>query len=702
MRMDPNYEAEEMETNMESMFEHVNQMCNTDMPRDFLASMTRHFLREDGEKFTTFQKFQTEACLLLEQRRQHWRKRKAKSASQFLSMFYLIEKEVVESQDDVAQSLFVEAFHSREAYVESVMEEFDEIDKIEKKMATGNTIKVPGFVYDEDDDKSEDSIISSNEEFDYDNCVLEISEIIEDLNQVDKSKYVKIFEKDGEASVGIYNTRIKALAKRKSALLSPFPLNVKGYPKQVKSGTKTFTKLTSTSSVGAANTSAGYCMIMSIKYLSLEARSRMLTILERDDLLDEPGSIDDTLSDEGDLLLSQDFPNMYQSQTSETLLHCTICELMCRSRADFEKHMALHPTCDICKKQLDNNTHLQKHIKECHQRQETNCNTCGKQIPVNEVDKHKKEHEMFESFKKSLDKTNKKPKTTKTTTTTKTAQTTKNPKTMNCYLVFVDEMRPAMKENNPTLTPVQITKKISEEWHKLSVEDKEEYKKRAAEHNNENVEQDSACPKCEEKFKNQADVITHLLLAHVDNRHQEAGSLDSSSGAQSRIFKCSICGKMLLSKERLEDHKRKEHSPSVVNTTMEVGAEVSTTVVNISDDGIEHDEGADLTTLNEINNVEVIHSEGAEENIADLSNTDTENFGKTLVWVKLASIFWPARMIGKVDGELSEIELFDGLHTKKTVEHIKLKPFEKLKKIPVKRSKYWKEFYALALLVLEN
>ena len=48
MRLDPEYEEEEMETNMESMFEHVNQMINTDMPRDYLASMSRHFIRENG------------------------------------------------------------------------------------------------------------------------------------------------------------------------------------------------------------------------------------------------------------------------------------------------------------------------------------------------------------------------------------------------------------------------------------------------------------------------------------------------------------------------------------------------------------------------------------------------------------------------------------------------------------------------------
>ena len=51
MRSDPSYESEEMETNLESMFDHVNEMGNTDMPRDFLASLTKYFFKENGEKF---------------------------------------------------------------------------------------------------------------------------------------------------------------------------------------------------------------------------------------------------------------------------------------------------------------------------------------------------------------------------------------------------------------------------------------------------------------------------------------------------------------------------------------------------------------------------------------------------------------------------------------------------------------------------
>ena len=517
--MDPNYEAEEMETNMENLFEHVNQMSNTEMPRDFLASMTRHFLRGPGEKYTTFQKYQTEACLLLEQRRPHWRKRKTNSASQFLSMFYLIEQDVIESNDDVVKSLFVEGFNSREAYVESLMEEFDETDRIEKMMSTGNALKVPGFIYDDDDTTTEAE--ESTTEFDINNCMLEVADIIEDLGPVDKSKYVKVFEKDGEASVGIHNSRIKALANRKSGLLSPFPQSVKFYPKQVKSGTKTFTKLTATSSVGASNTSAGYCMMINVVHLSSEVKSRILAVLGRDDLFDEALAQDETNEDsEGDLIQSQDFPNMFQSQTSETLLHCTLCEFMCRSKVEFEEHIAVHPSCSLCKKQLENNSQLEEHMKDNHYQEHRKCEKCGKEIALNEFEKHEKDHEMFEGFKKTLDKTAKSSKAKQKPQT----KDKKKPKAINCYNVFAEERRSSLKASNPSLTPVEITRKISEEWKKLSEEEKKVFKERAAGINRERLDDNSEraadirlddieetvevnpegsvdCPKCEVKVQ---------------------------------------------------------------------------------------------------------------------------------------------------------------------------------------------------------
>ena len=63
---------------------------------------------------------------------------------------------------------------------------------------------------------------------------------------------------------------------------------------------------------------------------------------------------EDSVEDEN-LVQSQDFPNMFQSQTAETLLHCTLCEFMCRSKSDFENHVAIHPVCCVCKLRVENN-----------------------------------------------------------------------------------------------------------------------------------------------------------------------------------------------------------------------------------------------------------------------------------------------------------------------------------------------------------
>ena len=52
-------------------------------------------------------------------------------------------------------------------------------------------------------------------------------------------------------------------------------------------------------------------------------------------------------------------------------------------------------------------------------------------------------------------------------------------------------------------------------------------------------------------------------------------------------------------------------------------------------------------------------------------------------------MFWPAKLLPKVDEDLSEIELFDEPKTNKIVEHVKVKPFNRLEK----RSKYWREAY---------
>ena len=662
--MDPEYEAEEMETNLESMFEHVNQMSNTDMPRDFLASLSKYFFRESGEKFTAFQKFHTEACLLLEQRRPHWRKRKGKSASQFVSLFYLLENEVMKSGDQVAMRLFVEAFNSREAYIESVMEEFDETDKLENIMSSGPEIRVPGFVYDDNGD-IETVENADNHEFDYNNCILEVCDIIENLDDINITKYVKLFEKDNDASVAIHIARIKALAKRNSKNLTPFP-PVKSYPTQVKSSTKTFTKLTSSESVGASNTSAGYCMLINVKHMSEEAKIRILDVLGREDLFGEAHDEEHGGSglEDDDLLPSQDFPNLFQSQTSETLLHCTLCEYLSRSKVEFEEHAGSHPKCKICRKQVQTESLLNTHMELNHPKTDVSCNKCSKAFPNGvELGHHLKEHEMFSSYQKALERNTKATPKPKSKAAPKVA---KKKKVMNCYLIFIDEHRAKAKEDNPTLTPNAITKLLSEAWNKLTKEEQKEYKVKAAQMNAEDAE-DFPCPKCGDKCVSNSDLIKHLMTQHIDAASSvtqasssNSSDLNSVGDNQSRIHKCNICGKMYFNMDKLNEHKATTHNTQENPTQEEEPMEGD--AVEVTDDGN-------------------INAE--------------EELGTRLVWVKLANQPWPAKLISN-EGEVSEVELFDEEGTRKMIEHIKLKPFSRLNKIP-RRSNLWKAAYTRAL-----
>ena len=79
-------------------------------------------------------------------------------------------------------------------------------------------------------------------------------------------------------------------------------------------------------------------MLINVKHMSEEAKIRILDVLGREDLFGEAHDEEHGGSglEDDDLLPSQDFPNLFQSQTSETLLHCTLCEYLSRSKVDFE------------------------------------------------------------------------------------------------------------------------------------------------------------------------------------------------------------------------------------------------------------------------------------------------------------------------------------------------------------------------------
>ena len=113
MERDPSYDEEDMGENCVQNFDHCNEMNSIFLPRDFLASLTRYFIRSEKEELSFFQEAQREACELIAIKRPHWGKRKTKSAALFISIFFLVEKDVSECGDPIIKELFVEVFLSR-------------------------------------------------------------------------------------------------------------------------------------------------------------------------------------------------------------------------------------------------------------------------------------------------------------------------------------------------------------------------------------------------------------------------------------------------------------------------------------------------------------------------------------------------------------------------------------------------------------
>ena len=145
MEKDPTYEDEEMGESWESNFEYCNEMSSNFMPRDFLAALTRHFIRVSDTELSFFQEAHREASEIMSKQRPHYRKRKAKSSSLFISIYFLIEKEVDDSCDEAVEKLFVEAFGNRDTYINLLMSQLNRVDEIEAVMTEGQAMKLPGW-----------------------------------------------------------------------------------------------------------------------------------------------------------------------------------------------------------------------------------------------------------------------------------------------------------------------------------------------------------------------------------------------------------------------------------------------------------------------------------------------------------------------------------------------------------------------------
>lgn len=712
MEKDPEYEEEDMGDNCESNFEHCNKMATVEMPRDFLAKLTQYFLTNEGQEFSFFQEAHREASEIMYGRRPHWRKRKAKSASLYISIFFLIKKEIDESDDALAKELFVEALSSRDDYIDLVMKALDRVDEIEAKMAEGKAMKLPGWTMDEDENTGVEE--PESKEVDIDQIVLDTMEMVGELDKVEITKYVKIFKKDGLA-VAIQHTKVKKLAKQKGLPYPNFQSQKRNYPSFVSLKTETFTKPTATSSKGGENTVSGFCTSIPVNRLSNEARS---IVQEAFDLEDDSLLMEVDEEEEMNPAASQDFPMFSQSQSSETLKVCDLCDFKTRNKQELLIHTNTHPKCVVCKKSFVNeellNVHLQTHSS-------VKCQTCNVEILKTDLSNHMENHNLSANYRKGLSKS-KKSKATPT-------GSTQNPPKLNSFIVFCRAFREEKKRLFPQMNMLEINKLLRDDWAKLSPDQKATYK----------ITQPST-----EVTLDALPAIASTLSDSSTPIPPEVPSLDFPAGASppttngpaiiplniaSDVLPATISVNEIGSSFSVPPQELEVESPTTNSSKESASASASDSIPLVNAASSIDPPAADVGHLDEaIDNVEetlvvqnrrrtsnytqskikkcgtcgrMFYGEDTFKDHIEKEHPDCLEPRKNLYWIKVKKVWWPCKSVGESE-ELLKVEIYDDKKTMENVDVSKLKEFTLLPSIAKSRTQEWRRGYAKAVDEFES
>ena len=177
--------------------------------------------------------------------------------------------------------------------------------------------------------------------------------------------------------LGIRHTKLKSYAKEVGVAVPKFKVQSKNYPSFVTLKTEAFKKLNATSSKGSSNSTSGFCTAILISKLSSDSKTRINEVLGY--TFDDSEETTDNPSEELSTA-SQDFPLISQSQSSDTLRCCDICDFRTRSKHELSTHLQEHPSCPFCKKIFKDTDVLQVHVST-HMTEK--CSVCG--IFVNKV-----------------------------------------------------------------------------------------------------------------------------------------------------------------------------------------------------------------------------------------------------------------------------------------------------------------------------
>ena len=672
------------------------------MPRDFLAKLTQYFFRVGGD-LSFFQEAQREASEIMSTRRPHWRKRKAKSASLFLSIFFLIEKEVSDSSDNIVKELFVEAFSSRDEYIDLVMIALDRVDEIEAEMKEGKPMKLPNWTFDSatpDDDQEVERSGNQKEvpSVNVDKIVMDTLDVIEGLDEIERSKYVKIFRNE-EVTVAIQHTKVKSLAKEKGKPLPKFLSQKKNYPVFVTLKTETFTKLISTSCRGATNTCPGFCTSITVSKLSFDTKQALNDIfgLGDDALLMEVDGQDDSLEMEPGA--SQDYPMYSQSQSAETLKVCDVCNYRTRSKLDFQHHMRTHPKCSICTKVFPSEEALSVHIV-AHKK--VMCGVCNIEVQESNLTSHMESHNASENYRLGLTKSKSKK--------VKTPSTANAPPRLNSFHIFCRAFREDKKKQFPQLNMIAINKLLRDDWHLLSDDQKAAY--RPTKQSTSSSEASSSASTVAASMPTSSSTSTTTVASSLAT---ESSNTAGAGFTQSQIKKCGICGRLFLDEISLQEHKQVAHGhdPSIPTElpleTINVESPesdlpdyVQSQITKCKTCGKLFFNPAALKVHMEETHDSPVNEEEAPQpaEIEETPIPQNQEFGK-LYWLKVKNVLWPCKSCGESE-ELIKVEIFNDSNTGISVDVSKLKPFKPVSRIPRTRTAEWRRGYERALGCLES
>jgi hypothetical protein len=632
---------------------HTTAMADSFLPRDYLASLHKYMLYEEGSEETEFQNIHLAACELLDEKRPGYNPRRNESYSIPLAFLMLIKKDVEKKDDDGLKRLFVDIFGDQQSFLQNYAEHLEKADAVFDQL-TKHERSIPSvhkdFVNLEDDETIDSKLEKLMDKF-------------EDVSVVERTKYVKGFdEKNGNQILAVAHTKLDYYDNTWTML---------NFPSGLPAGfVKPFTRPGASchrgkDKDGVPNVVGATCKIFPLKKMkeSLQERIRKKYNMKIPEV---------TENDNDEIACSQDFPEVQIDKFINPLKICKICQFATNEKEEMKKHMNEHRECSYCGEIFTNIDTLKIHQTEKHETYR--CNVCGEEVSKHMKAEHETKHSTEEAFENGLEKG----KVTKKRKMGADESEPKKPRKLSAYQIWCRKQRTRFaaqyeEENLTKPTLGKMSKIMGAEWKQLTRKEQEEWETISqrvlvtGESVPETIDVEPeksklTCPLCEYKCSSETAMKDHFK---------------SHMGGEDPIDENVIAEMRDEAHETIDEYNLDQESnlnifPEGLTAQEDELAELlliednlGSLVTDLSD--------AEITDRNEDIAIETIEITGLTD-VPEVEEVEEEHAKVTLVMVKVKILWWPA-IVKSEDDEHMTIEI---LNAKKKVMSVKkdlLKPF---------------------------